>query len=76
MTNDEAKNALFKRVPVTHNGIKYAKITAIIYRVNKQNQVVVSAELLDYSNHSVTIAQVKDVTFTDDNKNQTASLVP
>lgn len=62
MTNDEAKTALFKRLPVTYNGINYSCISAIIYRYDRNFNLLVSAELTDKNNRSVTIAQIKDVT--------------
>lgn len=61
MTNEEAKKALFEQLPVKHNGIDYARITAIIYRCDNQGELLVSAELLDKGLRSVTIAQIKDV---------------
>jgi hypothetical protein len=66
MTNDEAKNALLHRTPVTYNGINYSYISAIIYRYDKNNNLLVSAELTDPTLRSVTIAQIKDVKPTDD----------
>lgn len=61
MTNDEAKTALFKRTPVICNGIEYLYISAITYRVNSNDELIISAELLDRNRRSVTIAQIKDV---------------
>ena len=75
MTNEEAKDALFHRTPVAYNGISYSYISAIIYRYDRQNNLLISAELTDKSRRSVTIAQIKDVTI-DDNQNQTAPFLP
>ena len=61
MTADEAKQSLFSQTPVTYNGIQYRKMTAIIYRVGENGNLIVSAELLDKSENSVTYAQIKDV---------------
>ena len=61
MTNGEAKTALFKRTPVVCNGIEYLYISAITYRVNSNDELVISAELLDKNRRSVTNAQIKDV---------------
>lgn len=61
MTNEEAKDALFKRSPVIYNGIEYHHVSAIIYRCGKYNDVLVSAELTDKNNRSVTIAKVQDI---------------
>lgn len=69
MTNEEAKTALIHRTPVTYNGINYSYISAIIYRYDKGNNLLVSAELTDKNKHSVTIAQIKDVITTYDNQN-------
>ena len=70
MTNDEAKEALKKRTPVIFNGIEYLYISAIIYRYDKNRNLVISAELTDKNKRSVTIAQLKDVITTYDKQNQ------
>lgn len=75
MTNTEAKTALFNRTPVTYNGIEYLYISAIIYRVDSNNELIISAELLDKSKRSVTIAQLKDVSTTYDKQNQATAYV-
>ena len=72
MTNSEAKTAMLHRTPVTYNGIDYSYISAIIYRYDKNNNLLISAELTDKTMRSVTIAQIKDVTI-NDNKNQTTA---
>lgn len=61
MTNNDAKDALFARSPVTYNGIEYRYISAIIYRCGKNNDILISAELTDKNNRSVTIAKLQDV---------------
>lgn len=61
MTNEEAKNSLFRRTPVIYNGSEYLYISAIIYRVDSNNELNISAELLDKNERSVTIARLKDV---------------
>jgi hypothetical protein len=70
MTNAEAKEALKNRTPVIYNNIEYLYISAIIYRYDKNNNLVISAELADKCKHSVTIAQLKDVMTTYDKQNQ------
>ena len=75
MTNEEAKTALTLRTPVSYNGILYSYISAIIYRYDRNNNLLISAELTDKSKHSVTIAQIKDV-ITDDQQNQTTTFLP
>lgn len=61
MTNDEAKEAFRNRTPVYYNGIRYLKISAIIYRYDHYDNLLVSAELLDRSGNSVVIARLKDI---------------
>lgn len=61
MTNEEAKTALFKRTPVIYNGIEYLYIYGITYRVDSNNELVISAELLDKNQRSITTAKLKDV---------------
>ena len=75
MTNEEAKTALFQRTPVRYNGINYLYMSAIIYRTDPHNQLIISAEMLDKSNNSITIAPLKDVIAIYDNKNQTTAFV-
>lgn len=60
MTNDELKQALFNKRPVIHNAptigeIEYKCVSAIIYRVNKEGKLTISAELTDKYEHSVSI---------------------
>lgn len=66
MTNEEAKDALFRKSPVTCKGIDYRQISAIIYRLNQAGNLMITAELLDKNTWSVTFAQLKDVTLTHD----------
>ena len=72
MTNSEAKEALKNRTPVIFNNTEYLYISAVIYRYDKNNNLVISAELTDKCKHSVTIAQLKDVITTYDKQNQRA----
>lgn len=74
MTNEEAKDALYKRIPVTYNGIEYLCLSAIIYRFDQNAGLSILAELRDKSKNSVTIANVKDVTAYD-KENQTAVIL-
>ena len=75
MTNSEAKEALKNRTPVIYNNIEYLYISAIIYRYDKNNNLVISAELADKCKHSVTIAQLKDVITTYDKQDQRAAFL-
>ena len=61
MTNDEAKQALFDKVPVKYKGVEYSFISAIIYRYNTKDKLIVSAELFDKCGNSVVIAPTKDI---------------
>lgn len=61
MTNEEAKQAFFDGVPVKANGVNYTCISAIIYRLDRDKNLIVSAELQDKNRNSVTIARVKDI---------------
>ena len=61
MTGEEAKKCLLSRVAVFYKDTKYERISAIIYRTDERNNITVSAELLDKSNNSVTIARLNDV---------------
>ena len=73
MTNAEAKEALKNRTPVIYNNIEYLYISAIIYRYDKNHNLVISAELTDKNKRSVIIAQLKDVITTYDKQNQRAA---
>lgn len=75
MTNNEAKIALKNRTPVVFNGIEYLCISAIIYRYDKNKNLVISAELTDKNTRSVTIAQLKDVITTYDTENQATTFL-
>ena len=74
MTNTEAKEALKNRTPVVYNNIEYLYITKIIYSVDENYNLLISAELLDKNKRSVTIAQLKDV-ISNDNQNQTTTIL-
>lgn len=66
MTHEEAKKAWYAKVPVVSGGIKYLKINALIYRLDKKNNIEISAELLDQNTNSVVIARFEDVGAYDD----------
>lgn len=72
MTNNEAKIALQNRTPVVCKNIEYSYISAIIYRYDKNHNLVISVELTDKNQRSVTIAQLKDVITIYDQQNQRA----
>lgn len=52
MNNDELKGALFSGCPVEHNGVKYKRVTAIVYR-NIKGKLHISAEVKDVKTDSV-----------------------
>ena len=61
VTNNEAKDALFAKTPVVYKNTEYLYISAIVYRVDKNNKLFISAELMDKNERSVTIAQLKEI---------------
>ena len=61
MTGAEARDAMLSRSHVQYNGITYKYISAIIYRCGANNDILVSAELMDKNQNSVTIARLQDV---------------
>ena len=61
MTGAELKEALLQRCPVVCSGIRYAYISAIIYRA-KGDRIAVTAELMDVNAHSVTVAEAGKIT--------------
>lgn len=67
MTNEEAKQAFFDRKPVTYGGRQYDCIHAIIYRYDRHNKLVVSAELWDRGENSVILVNLKDITQKEEN---------
>lgn len=76
MTNDELKEALLSEQPVESGGIVYQCVSAIIYRKTKAKDGVgikVTAELLDRTGHSVSIAEPARITATTDNREEDKS---
>ncbi len=66
MTNEELKAALKSRKPVIfrskrYGEAKYKRINAIRYTLDKTDNIIIQAELLDYNNNSITIANGKEV---------------
>lgn len=61
MNNQELKESLLQHAPVSFRGVGYARVSAIIYRA-VNGQISVSAELMDKSGKSVTIADPKFIT--------------
>lgn len=68
MTNAELKAALKSRKPVIfksarHGELKYKRVYAIRYTLDKDDNIIVQAELMDYNNNSITIARASEVFF-------------
>lgn len=61
MNNEELKEALLQRFPVVCRGVTYDHISAIIYRAGN-GRIVVTAELMDKNQNSVTIAEPRHIT--------------
>lgn len=66
MTNTELKAALKNRKPVVlrsarYGEIRYKYVNAIRYTLDKDGEIAVQAELLDYNNGSITIAKASEV---------------
>ena len=55
MDNNDLKQSLFDGCPVTYNGIKYKKITGILYRI-VSGKLCISAELLDRNGNCLVYA--------------------
>lgn len=60
MTSEEIKDALLNKYPVCADGIEYKCVTAVIYR-ERDGNIVVSAELLDKNQNSVTVVLLKNI---------------
>ena len=76
MTNTEAKTALLERTPVCFQNTEYLYISAIIYRYDKNDNLIISAELMDKNKRSVTFAQLKEIKPLYDQQNQGAVDLP
>ncbi len=63
MTNEELKQALMSKCEVTHKGITYKCVSAIIYR-NRNGKIDISAEVTDKKqNKSISIVDPKLIEF-------------
>ena len=61
MTGEEAKKALYNRLPIVWRECEYQRITAIIYRLDDRNNLIVSAEMRDQNNNSLTVARIEEI---------------
>lgn len=61
MTVKELERALLSKVPVIYNGIRYKRVTAVIEQLGNEGRYF-SAELLDRTERSVTIARADKIT--------------
>lgn len=68
MKPTELKIALMTEIPVVFDGVKYQKVSGIIYRKG-QKGILLQAEL--WNNHSVTIANPKKVQSVENISNDT-----
>ena len=62
MTNEEAKKAFQRKIPIQYDGHIYTRINAIVYKLDTKDNLLISAELLDKNNNCVVVARVKDIT--------------
>lgn len=74
MTNTELKAALQSRKPVIlrssrYGEMRYKYVNAIRYTLDKDGEIAVQAELLDYNGGSVTIASASEVFYDKGAKN-------
>lgn len=60
MTVKEAKDAFASGVPVTHTGIQYDAVTALIYRMRPDGKMYLTLELHDKNGRCVVIVRVED----------------
>ena len=67
ITNRKAKELLTTEEPVFFGGIEYKKINALIYRKGDRRYGA-SAELLDYSENSVTIVPIERIELSENHK--------
>lgn len=63
MTGEEARAAFEKEIPVESGGIKYRKVSALIYR-KKDGKVRMQCELEDKGGNSVTITTPSAISVT------------
>lgn len=76
MTNNELKEALISKKPVILHSLRhrtklhYRCVNAIRYILGKDGKIVIQAELLDYNNGSVTIANADDVSLDEEKKGE------
>jgi hypothetical protein len=61
MDNNELKEALMSGSPVTHNGIPYKCVSAIIYRKRKDGKIHVEAELQSRDTNSISICDPRKI---------------
>lgn len=60
MTNAELKEALLSGAPVVCGGIRYQKLTAIVYRA-VSGKILISGELLDGNGNCVVYAPARNI---------------
>ena len=70
MTHEELKAAFFSGHRVEHNGIVYDHISALIYRKGDGGTLAATAELMDKTGRSVTIAEPRRIKEVIENENE------
>lgn len=68
MTNEELKGALMHESPVIwrspiYGTLRYKCINAVRYTRGAKDTINISAELLDYNTHSITVVNAEEVFF-------------
>lgn len=66
MTNAELKAALKSRKPVVYRSARYGEmrykcVNAIRYTLDKSDNIIIQAELLDYNNNSISVVNGNEV---------------
>jgi len=69
VTRDEAKGAFMQECPVMMNGIRYKRVSALIYRKKSDGSgLYVQVELQDRTSRSVVIATPERISFCREDK--------
>lgn len=66
MTGEEAKRCLLSKRPVIHDGIRYEKISALIFTLDDSDNLVTLAALIDKSKNSMIHARIQNITISEE----------
>lgn len=66
MTVEEAKQCMFSKRPVIHHGIRYEKISALIFTLDDSDNIVVLAALIDKSKNCLVHARIQNITISEE----------